>query len=163
MRLHRGWLGVPVVLVLTSCGGDDGGMQASPADQVQAPIAVTPPVMTPGTLIQTTQLTPLSSSGVRGEVVVRDRDEFTTEVTVRLSGASANAPHAGHLHSGTCNEIGPVVQPLEAITPASDGRGEVTFTLQRAPMTLLDGLHIAVYHDPAGAPAACGLIGAHTM
>jgi Fe-S cluster biogenesis protein NfuA len=161
MRFNRAGLAA-MALLLASCGGEDASVGSAPAG---APVmtASTSPGTAPATVEQTTALTALGASGVGGEVTVRDLDEMTTEVVVRLEGASGGGSYAGHLHSGSCEQIGPVVQPLAPVNTAADGTGAVVVSLDRAPMTLLDGLHIVVYHGPGGTPVTCGMIGAYTM
>jgi hypothetical protein len=159
-RIHG--LTLPMVLVLAACGGDDAASRSSTSGIETVAVATEMPPTT-GTLTQTTRLVPLAGSRVAGEVIVSDRDEFTTDVIVRLTGTPGNTVHQGHLHAGTCESIGPVVQALEPVTTDGTGAGSTSFVLERAPMTLLDGLHVVVYHMPDGAPAACGMIGEHTM
>lgn len=116
----------------------------------------------PGGIGETLQLQPLDGSGVGGEVTVADRGE-QTEVMVRLTGAPANGSHPGHVHTGTCEALGGVVQPLDPITTDGTGTGSMTTNVSVAPMTLMNGQHIVVYHGTGGRPIACANIPGHTM
>lgn len=116
----------------------------------------------PGGIAETLQLEELQGSGVGGEVTVADRGE-QTEVMVRLTSAPANSSHPGHIHSGTCNALGGVVQPLDPIQTDGTGTGSMTTNVEVAPMTIMDGQHIVVYHGTGGRPITCASIPAHTM
>ena len=116
----------------------------------------------PGGIGQTAQFTALDGSGVNGEVTIADRGE-QTELMVRLTGAPANASHPGHVHSGTCEAIGGVVQPLQPVATDGTGTGSMTENVSVAPMTLMDGQHVVVYHGTGGRPITCAAIPAHTM
>jgi hypothetical protein len=111
---------------------------------------------------QTAQFQPVNDSGIAGEATVTDRGA-ESEVMVRLTGASPNGTHPGHIHSGTCAAIGSVVQPLQEIATDATGTGTMTTTVAIAPMTLSNGQHIIVYHGEGGAPATCAQIQGHTM
>jgi hypothetical protein len=69
----------------------------------------------------------------------------------------------GHIHSGSCDNIGAVVLPLQEISTDEGGTGTMTTTVAVAPMTAMNGEHIVVYHGEGGTPAACAAIPAHTM
>jgi hypothetical protein len=85
-----------------------------------------------------------------------------TEVVVHLMGAQPNTAHPGHIHTGTCEAIGSVVQPLQAIT-VDAGSGSSTTTVGVPPATAMDGQHVIAFHGEAGTPATCAPIPAHVM
>jgi hypothetical protein len=82
---------------------------------------------------------------------------------VRLTGTPGNTTHNGHIHSGRCDSVGGVVQPLQPISTDAAGTGTMTTTVDLAPMTVMDGQHVIVYHSVPGPPAACAEIPQHTM
>jgi hypothetical protein len=84
-------------------------------------------------------------------------------VMVRLTGTPGNTSHNGHIHSGRCDSIGGVVQPLQPITTDAAGTGTMTTTVDLPPMAVMDGQHVIVYHTVAGPPGACAEIPQHTM
>jgi hypothetical protein len=162
MKASRGWLGLPVVVLLAACPGETREGDVALRDDTIAPPAevVTPPagqVMT-----ERAEFQELQGSGVSGEVMVTDRGN-QTEVMVRLSGAPANSTLPGHIHSGSCENIGGVQQPLDSIDTDATGAGTTTTTVGVPPMTAMDGQHIVVYHGEGGTPIACAPIPAHRM
>ena len=59
----------------------------------------------------------VGASGVTGEAQFMDQGPQTM-VTVNLT-AQGSSTHSGHLHTGTCASLGPVVLPLTDITLAN--------------------------------------------
>lgn len=168
MIFSREWVALGGVVLLLGCGGgtDQGGgvgeeiIIAEPAQE---------PGLAPGAAVgtnqvgsgQTVQMHPLRDSGVAGEATITDRGD-QIEVMVRLTGTPNNT-HPGHIHSGNCEQIGGVVQPLEPITTDSIGTGTMTTEVQIAPGLVRDGNHAIVYHGAGGAPITCGEIPASAM
>jgi len=114
-----------------------------------------------GAMGETAQFQELQGSGVSGEVMIHDRGD-QTEVMVRLAGAPANSSHPGHIHSGSCDAIGGVVQALETIETDAMGAGTMTTTIDVAPSLVMNGEHIVVYHG-GGEAITCAEIPAHMM
>ena len=81
---------------------------------------------------------------------------------VQLSGLTPGA-HPGHIHAGTCEAPGEVVQPLPVITADANGAGTADTTLTLDATTVMDGQHIIAYHGDGGAPVACGSLMGHAM
>lgn len=170
------WWMVPVLaLALVGCAddGDDPGLTAGDSVGVvgadEDSIAMEPAHMPaagmdqpPGGIGQTAQFNALGGSGVTGEVTIADRGE-QAEVMVRLTGSAPNSSHPGHIHSGTCEAIGGVVQPLDPIDTDGTGTGSMTTNVGINPMTLMDGQHVVVYHGTGGRPITCAQIPGHTM
>jgi hypothetical protein len=84
-----------------------------------------------------------------------------SKVTVSLRGLEPNSKHAGHLHVGTCNAVGPVAIGLNLITADANGNGSSTTEVDNAKLA---GAYVA-YHqrgpDDAngiGSFIACGEI-----
>jgi hypothetical protein len=166
MRLPRRWLGLPLAALLAACPQERTETDTVFLDDPMTPgqEGVAPaPTMTPEPMAmsESAQLQELQGSGIGGDVVVTARGA-QTEVTVRLTNAPPNSTLPGHIHSGTCQNIGGVVQGLEPITTDATGAGTMTATASVQPMTAMDGQHIIVYHS-AGAPATCAAIPAHAM
>jgi len=157
-------------VLLSACGAEDDRVETFPGDGTMVGAPATPPGTLPGETMDpamdgtaaTVQLQPLGGSDFGGEAVITDRGA-NVEVMVRLTGTPGNTTHPGHLHSGTCANIGGVVQALEPITTGADGTGTMTTQVDLAPMTVMDGQHVVVYHAVGGQPAACGEIPAHRM
>lgn len=154
-----------VLLVLAGCGGgDDAEIDLAAGDSVAAPPAAEPAggmMDQPAGMGMTAQMQPLNDSGIAGEVTVTDR-AGQSEIMVRLTGGTPNGSHPGHVHTGTCDAVGGVVEPLQEITTDATGTGTMTTTVSIPPATLMDGQHIVVYHS-GGPPATCAPIPQHAM
>ena len=170
MKRSALWLGLPVAVILAACAGEAADdefelpetTELSPGAEQPGMPEPAPPMEPATAMAETAQLEALEGSGVTGDVSVTDRGA-QTEVTVRLTGTPANSTHPGHIHSGTCEEIGSVVQPLQEISTDASGAGTMTATVDVAPMTAMDGQHIVVYHGEGGTPVTCAAIPTHTM
>jgi hypothetical protein len=166
MKRSIGWVGLPFVVLLAACPGEtrDGDV-ALRDDTAVPPAEVTTPAVTPQAgqgMTERAAFQELQGSGVSGEVTLTDRGA-QTEVMVRLSGAPANSTLPGHVHSGTCQNIGGVQQPLQPIDTDATGAGTMTTSVDLAPMTAMDGQHVVVYHGEGGTPITCAPIPAHRM
>jgi hypothetical protein len=172
MKSSKAWLGLPLVLILAACGGDAGEVDDAALNEgaevmppATEPAATTPP---PGGAAmaaapQTASFQATGDSGVTGEATITPRDQ-QLEVMVRLTGASGAGEHPGHIHSGTCDNIGGVVQPLQPITTDASGSGTMTATVDMAPMTVMNGQHVISYHAAGGGPTiTCAPIPMHAM
>jgi hypothetical protein len=106
------------------------------------------------------QMMALNNSGVTGTTRVMAHGEGETMVTVNLMGQGSGT-HPGHIHSGTCDNLGPVVVPLESLTMAG-GNGTSTSTVKVPLATVMNGQHVVNFHAGSGenpmAPVACGAI-----
>ena len=166
MKSSLRWLALPLAAVITACAADTEEDDLALDDSMDSPAAEVP--MTPpaepmaSTMSETAQFQALGGSSVAGEATITSR-ENQTEVMVRLTGAPADVTLPGHIHSGTCESPGAVVQPLDEISIDETGAGEATSTVDVAPMTAMDGQHIVVYHDEGGTPIACAPIPGHAM
>jgi hypothetical protein len=166
MKASMRWLGLPLVVMLAACPRDTTQDDvvitddpATPAPEMQMPgAAPQPDQMT----MHTAQVQEVQGSGVSGAVTVTERGA-QTEFSVQLTGAPANGTLQGHVHSGTCANIGDVVRPLEPITTDAAGTGTTTATVDLAPMAAMDGQHVVVYHGEGGTPIACAEVPAHAM
>lgn len=151
---------LPVLLAgLVACAADDD--DTVELEGVDDSLAMEPAPMPeagldqpPGGVGETAQLEELAGSGVGGEVTVADRGG-QTEIMVRLTGAPADSEHPGHLHSGRCDAIGGVVQPLQPIQTDSMGIGSMTTSVDLTANEVMDGQHIVIYHGTGGRPITC--------
>jgi hypothetical protein len=162
MRVSKALLAIPLGVMLAGCPGDDR-IDDDPfvtEDPIGAPPEMQPAPAVPMT--ETAQVQPVGDSGVTGEVTISERDT-RTEVMVRLAGTAPDATMPGHIHSGTCDNIGGVVQALEPIQTDAGGTGTATVTVDLSAMQVMDGQHVVVYHGAGGAPAACAQIPQHRM
>lgn len=166
MRLSQAWIALAVVVVLTACADEDRPQEVVSDSSVAGPWAEPDLVGDPAAMApmggMVAQMNPIEGSGVGGEITITDRAN-QTEVMVRLTGTAPSGSHPGHIHSGTCENIGGVVQALEPIIADNTGTGTMTTTVNIPPMTLMSGNHVVVYHGDGGSPITCAAIPAHVM
>lgn len=81
------------------------------------------------------------------------REHTNAQGTVRLSGPQSGS-HQGHIHRGTCDNLGGVVQPLQPVDAPQGGQGTSNSTVGIPPATVMNGQHIVVYHTVGGSPGA---------
>lgn len=168
MKLSKLWLVAGFPLVFAACAGEEAEVAEEPL--AEGPVAVAVPVTPPTNMPMdtgmagatmpaggnTVQLMAVNQSDHTGEATLTTMGE-QTQVMVQLTGPT-DRTHPGHIHTGTCDNPGPVVVPLEEITTA-DGTGMATATVDVPIATVMNGQHIVQYHDPAGGqPIACGNI-----
>lgn len=161
------------VLVLAACGGGggeaaEGGADTAAATVAPAPAGETMPAAAPtdtamagqSSATNSVQMNALNNSGVSGTTQVMAHGEGETMVTVNLQGAGSGT-HPGHIHSGTCDNLGPVVVPLESVTMAN-GSGTSSSTVKVPLATVMNGQHVVNFHAGSGdnpmAPVVCGAI-----
>jgi hypothetical protein len=158
---------LPLVLLTAACNGDD----ARTVDTVgmtdtarMGPGMTQDHAMTPQ-MGSTIALQAVGGSGITGEATLTESGQ-QTQVMVRLMGSQPNATHQGHIHEGTCANVGSVVVPLDPINVDAQNMGTSTTTVDVPIHTVANGQHLIAYHvagGSPGAPAACGEIPAHTM
>ena len=159
----RGWMLVALPFALVACAGEEADDDLVLADSAATMTADTTASM--ASMPTTLALQPTGGSNVSGQATITDV-AGQSNVNVQLNGLSAGA-HAGHIHTGTCEAPGSVVQPLPEITAGADGAGMADTTVTAAAMTFMDGQHIVAYHEGGsaspGATVTCGVIVAHQM
>jgi hypothetical protein len=160
MNTKSSWLLLALPLALAACGGDETETAETPADSAIAAIDA-PDVDPMAGMASTLSLQPMGDSKSSGQATVTPNGQ-QTQVQIQLSGLTPGA-HPGHIHSGTCEAPGEVLQPLPVITAGADGAGTADTTLALDAMTVMDGQHIIAYHGEGGAPVACGSLMAHAM
>ena len=100
------------------------------------------------------QLEAVNNSGASGDVNITPADgRMTVILTIDASGAAAEdgQRHAAHIHTGTCEAIGEVVAPLEAV-PTVGGRGTSTTLLGESFDQFADGNHVVAAHEAGDTP-----------
>ena len=176
MMARKLWVLGALPLMLAGCGGGEAeqeGVEPVVIDPATAPTAApsTAPMdagMEAGTaqMGDQVQMTPVSNSGVSGEGMISEAGQ-QTQVMVRLTGLQPNSGHAGHIHQGTCDNMGSAVVPLQDITAGADGAGTMTTTVSVPMMTVMNGQHLIAYHQDAGQnhgpTIVCGNIPSHSM
>lgn len=164
MKLFRIWVLATLPLALMAC--DDDGLDEGPLDRepeveevmddAAPPVTVVDPAPMAVATAQTFPMMALAGSGVAGQATLMPRDN-QTEITVRLTGLPAG-DRPGHIHTGTCDNVGSVETPLATITPGADGAGTMTATVLQSADMLMHEPRVIAYHGSSGAPIVCGAI-----
>lgn len=161
MRTARLWILAGIPLLLGACGGgDDTAPQLADPEALETAVPV--PLDSMGGLTNlgsTVALAPLNDSGTFGEATFTDSGG-QIQVMVRLTGAPAGE-RQGHIHSGTCESLGGVVEPLQPITVGADGTGTSTSLISTDRSTLMGAPHVVNYHGEGGTPIACAPVELH--
>lgn len=166
MKLRKFWLLAGLPLALMACEAEEEPLEDDLATvETVEPVEPIEPVTTPGAGMAATtiNLQPLNNSGTMGEATLSEA-ATGTQVMVRLTNATPGE-HAGHIHQGTCDNLGSVVTPLQPIT-VDGGTGMMTTTVDIPLGTVTNGQHLIAYHEAGGNPGAvitCGEIPATTM
>jgi hypothetical protein len=165
-------IAIPFALVaLAACGGGgDEGQAPATSDTVSSTtVAPMPGADSAGAAGDTShtsasnptvQMAAIGNSGVSGTAQLMEHGAGQTMVTVNLTGSGSGA-HPGHIHSGTCENLGAVVAPLQAVE-RTNGNGTSTSTVDVPLATVMNGQHVVNFHAGAGdnpmAPVACAQI-----
>jgi hypothetical protein len=173
MKASRLWLAAWVPLALAACGGGDD-RDADGADSLtvgagtDTGFATPPPPADTGAMdhgASTVQLASVGNSGVTGSAQVA-AEGAGVKVTLDLTGARAAGTHQAHIHQGTCEQLGGVEAPLNAVEVDASGNGSSITTVTTPMNTVMDGRHVVSVHEAGGspgAPIACGAIMSHPM
>lgn len=169
MKINRILLVGLVPLTVAACEGeaDQTGETADSIAAGQSLPVDTVSVTGDGAMQAAVVLNELAGSGVSGEATLSPGDastQTTANLTLRAAGG-AGGVHQGHIHSGTCTQIGGVVVPLPPVTVAG-GTGTATSSVAVDAMSVMDGAHVVVYHEAGGnpgSPVVCGEIPGHVM
>jgi hypothetical protein len=174
MRSTRLWVLAALPFALTACGGgDDAAEDAADAAAVVSTdsVATTTDASMPGDTAMSgatamggaVTMNAVGTSGVTGQAQFMEHGQGQTMVTVNLT-AQGGSTHSGHIHTGTCANLGPVVVPLQDVTLAN-GAGTSSTTIQVPMATVMNGQHVVSYHTSSGenpgASVVCGQIPAH--
>lgn len=176
MKATRYWALAALPLALAACGGGDEETAAGGAADTTSVMAsgdsgttsAVPAAPMPGdsgmsgaqAMAAAVTMNAVGGSGVTGQASFMAHGTNETMVTVNLT-AQGSTTHAGHIHQGTCDNIGSVVAPLQPVTLAN-GTGSSNSTVPVALGTVMNGQHVVSYHqnagDNPGAPVVCGQI-----
>lgn len=130
---------------------------APPAQDEPAPPA-TPPAEA-GPMEAEIALEEVNGSGVSGEATAIHQDDAVT-VVLELEGFADEGEYAAHIHAGSCETGGPVVEGLNPVLALADGTGMSTTILDADDIDEEESLFIQV-HGEGGTPIACGDIEGH--
>lgn len=172
MRTNRLVALFALPFALVACGGDAEDETATTdgvvvtGDTAMGAVTPPPPAMDAGATPTTVPMNAVGGSGVTGQLEVMGHGDQQTMVSVTLNGpAGASSTHSGHIHTGTCESLGPVVVPLQDVT-LQNGTGMAASTVDVPASTALNGEHIVAYHESAGenpgAAVVCGAIPAQS-
>jgi hypothetical protein len=159
MKLAR--MGAVFVLALGVAACPD---RDEPADRNETAAADTPTIQQQRAEvgIEHIDMQEIAGSGITGEASIAP-DGQNTRVMVRLMGGTPGQKN-GHIHSGTCDNLGPVLYELQAVDVAQGGAGTVTSTINSPYEQVTAGSHVIAYHESGGQPGrpvVCGEIPQH--
>lgn len=140
-----------LALAIAACG------DAPPPPDAEAPEVGAPAAEEPAP--PTIPLTASNDSGVSGEATAMHLHDIVV-VVVELEGISDAGEYAAHIHSGSCEEGGPVSAALNPVVGLADGTGASNTTLDVTEVEQDQPLFIQV-HGAGGSPIACGNIEGH--
>lgn len=153
-------IGAVVIVLIVVSGivaialGGDKSSQATPT------AAATTVTTNSSAASLTILLSPQSGTNVTGKAVITD--DGNGQITVVLSGANMiSGLHLAHIHSGTCQQQGPIVYPLESLTANADGSGSSTTIIKAKYSDVINGNFYINIHGITGTPgavASCGQI-----
>lgn len=129
--------------------GSQGGGEAEPSAGETATRSDTSTVRS-GT---TVALSAREGSGISGEVRLTP-SAGSVRLELSLTGLDEEEGYPAHLHDGTCEDGGAVVEPLGRVTGRAGGRGAATARVD-APAAIRGPRFVQV-HGPDGEPVACG-------
>jgi hypothetical protein len=103
----------------------------------------------------TIDLDEVNGSGVSGTATLTEEDG-QTNVAIELEGTPEDGVHPVHIHSGTCDDLGDVVFPLEDVV---DGMSESTVEASIADILAADhAINVHLSADEMDVYVACGEI-----
>lgn len=102
-----------------------------------------------------TGLDEVNDSGISGEATATHSQQEVTVSILLKEGARPDASYAAHIHSGTCEQGGPVVVD---IGPVQNLQSSKTLQLSQLPA---DQPAFIQVHGPDGQPVACGDMEGH--
>ena len=89
-----------LLLVVGGCEGEPEGEDVLVREDATSPQAPVPPTVVP------MELVPLNDSEVQGQVNLVEEDRTSTRINVILTGVMPDSVIAGHLHRGSCGNVG---------------------------------------------------------
>lgn len=159
MRITSRWtpLVLAALLPLAACGPEDTDTEADPLEE---PAPTEMPGETDRDMMEPTSITldTKNESGVTGQATATHHADSVT-VEVNIMGAAEDGEYPAHVHTGTCDEAGSVVAPLNSLQ-VSGGSGMSTSEIMASDVPEDEDAIIQV-HDPSGQPIACGDMTGH--
>jgi hypothetical protein len=95
----------------------------------------------------------LNGSGISGDATLTDNGDGTTTIDVLVDGATGD--HPMHLHSGTCEELGDVVEPLTNVDAEGSSVTDVALPLSDI-LAAQHSINIHLSADEIDTYVACG-------
>jgi hypothetical protein len=149
-----------LALGAVACDDDeDGGNGEEPTATVPTDGGEEPTATEPaGAESVTVDLLEVDGSGVTGTATLTVAGVYT-DVEVTIDGGLEPGTHQNHIHTGTCEEQGPVEVPLTDLEAGEDGSAAATVTnVTEALSSFTDGDNYVAVHALDGSVVACGNI-----
>jgi Tfp pilus assembly protein PilW len=131
-------LSAVVIMVMSGCSGNNTN-NASNADNVNNANSANSNnntktndvLQTDFSNTATVKLQPTEGGTAAGEATITYNEETKVmSVEVEATGLEPDSEHLQHLHSGTCEEYGDVIHPLDTLKADGDGEASSTNTFQ---------------------------------
>ncbi len=125
------------VLILASCGGDEGaGGEAAEAEEIRADLAAV--------------------GGSAAEGIVRlSLAEGTYTAVVAIDTHRGPGDYAVHIHGGSCSEGGSVTVPLTSVEGGEGGEGQSRTTFPAADLPESGSYFVQLHDAQDRSPIAC--------
>jgi hypothetical protein len=93
-----------------------------------------------------------AASKVQGRVELVSQGDGATRVVITMTGLTAGAKHAAHIHIGSCQNQGAVAVPLTDLSVGADGAGLSSTVIEtgRIPVAAYVNVHQRGSADAAG-------------
>ena len=136
------------VAALMGCAQEAGDTEAGAADTA---MAEAPAAAETADAAVEMDMEARNESGITGEARIQLQTDGLL-VTVDLDGVEAGTEYASHIHSGTCEQPGGVVVPLESV-PGAEGSASTSVGVDQLPP---GQSYLIMSHGAGGQPVACG-------
>jgi hypothetical protein len=151
-----------LTLALAACPGNDGTRDTAVVADDTVGRAAAPGATQRDQMdgMERINLSGIGGAQASGEASLAP-DGQSTRVMVTLNNATPGEKQ-GHIHTGTCDNLGPVVAPLEPVNVQAGGTGTSTSTVDLPAQQIMEGDHVIAYHEAGGQPGrpvVCGEVG----
>ncbi len=121
-------LGIPLLLSVGCARGEQAEGEGAGMEEgagIEEGMATDEMAMGAASMVN---LSPLNNSGISGTAEIAHSEEDVT-VVLQMSGLEAGDRYPAHIHSGSCEEQGPVAASLSAVEATAEGTGSSTTTV----------------------------------
>ena len=137
-------LSVVVILIMSGCGDDNQNttdiINNTDANDV---------LQTDFSNNATVNIQPVEGGTATGEATITYNDETKVmSVEVKATGLEPDSEHMQHIHSGTCEEFGDIIYPLDNLKADGNGEASSTNTFQDVEKFDAANMILNIHHGP---------------